>query len=176
MNNLGVIKQSDIFPELPDMEVEKGQRGGTRKAARAVLFDSDGNVGLLHVANKHYYKLPGGGIDGNEEVIEALKRECREEIGCEIEVFGEVGEITEHRNKIDLVQTSYCYLANVVGPKGEPHLEEDEREAGFTEMWVGIDEAIELVRNSEPTTYDGAFIIVRDLKFLKKAKALGKEL
>src|SRR3989344_3275304 len=113
MNNLGIIKQGDIFPDLPSGELEKPVRGGTRRAARAVLFDADGKVGLSHVANKHYYKLPGGGIDGNEEVIEALKRECREEIGCEIEVMGEVGEIVEHRDKIDLVQTSYCFLAKV---------------------------------------------------------------
>lgn len=33
-----------------------------------------------------YYLLPGGGQEKNETFIDAVKRECREEIGAEIEV------------------------------------------------------------------------------------------
>jgi ADP-ribose pyrophosphatase YjhB (NUDIX family) len=90
----------------------------TREAARAVVINNDGNIALLNVSKWNYHKLPGGGINEGEGVIAALKRECREEIGCEVEVTGEIGEIIEYRKMFNLKQTSYCYLAKVVGEKG----------------------------------------------------------
>lgn len=33
-----------------------------------------------------YYVLPGGGQDHQEDLFEALRRECMEEIGCQIEI------------------------------------------------------------------------------------------
>ena len=32
-----------------------------RQAARAVVFDTAGNISLLRVSKHHYHKLPGGG-------------------------------------------------------------------------------------------------------------------
>ena len=68
---------------------EEAAQYPVREAARAVVMDAENNVALLRVANKNYYKLPGGGIEVGEDRISALKRECLEEIGCSIEVVGE---------------------------------------------------------------------------------------
>ncbi len=38
-----------------------GSNNKERKAGRTVLSASDGKVAILHVANKGYYKIPGGG-------------------------------------------------------------------------------------------------------------------
>jgi len=52
-----------------------------RAAARAVVRDVGGAIGLLHVTNAGYYKLPGGGVESGEDLREALVRECKEELG-----------------------------------------------------------------------------------------------
>jgi ADP-ribose pyrophosphatase YjhB (NUDIX family) len=142
-----------------------------REAARAIVYDQDGNVGLLHVAQNHYHKLPGGGLEADEDAPEALKRECREELGCDVEVYGEVGQAVEYRKKHSLHQISYCYLARVVGAKGEPAFTSAESAKGFHILWLPLEQARGLLASDQPTDYAGGFIVARDLTFLEAAGA-----
>ena len=138
-----------------------------RKAARALVYDDEGNIALLHVTKHGYYKLPGGGLEGDEKVLEALKRECLEEIGCTIEVDSEVGEIVEYRTKFNVKQHSFCYRAHVIGTKGKPAFTEKELSWGFAIVWVTVEDAISLIDTSTTEDYAGKFIIERDSLFIK---------
>ena len=150
---------------------EEAQSYRIREAARAIVIDADGKVALLHVSKKNYYKLPGGGLDVGEDIMTALKRECQEEIGCDIEVFGEVGSIVEYRKIFTLKQTSYCYVAKVVGEKGMPSFMGDEIEEGFKEVWLSYKDAERALAESKATDYEGsAYIVPRDILFLKEAR------
>ncbi len=42
-----------------------------------------------------HYDLPGGGLEPNETLHEGVRRECREEIGCEVDV-GRLLLVTEY--------------------------------------------------------------------------------
>lgn len=142
-----------------------------RKAARAIVFDGDKKIGLLHVTKYNYHKLPGGGVKKEEENIQTtLKRECLEEIGCNIKISGALGSITEYRKKFALEQTSYCYLAEVIGDKRSPMFTQEEIDDGFEIKWVSLSEAIKLLENDTPDDYEGKFIQLRDLTFLKSVK------
>ncbi len=140
-----------------------------RKASRAVLFDENNLVPLLFVSKHNYHKLPGGGIDNGEDKIQALLRECLEEVGCEIQITGEVGKVIEHRTKWNIMQTSYCYLGKIIS-KGEPDFTEKELRQGFRIEWFELDDAIKTVEKDEPRNYEGKFIQQRDLAFLKTVK------
>lgn len=139
-----------------------------REASRAILFDEKGLTPLLFVKKHAYHKLPGGGIDDEESKIEALIRECLEEVGSEIEVDGEVGKIIEFRLKWNLKQISYCYYGKVIS-KGNPDFTKKELNQGFEIIWVPLETAILKVENDKPKNYEGSFIQKRDLIFLKKA-------
>ncbi len=141
-----------------------------REAARAIVFDSNKLVALLHATKTFYYKLPGGGIEKGETKEEALKRECLEEIGCNVKITGELGLTVEYRKEFNLKQISYCYIAELVGEKGVPHLEKDEAEEGFETVWVSLDEAIKKVKESKPIVLDGPYMVTRDLALLQSAK------
>jgi 8-oxo-dGTP pyrophosphatase MutT (NUDIX family) len=143
-----------------------------RQAARAVVFDDERNLALLHVSNLGYYKLPGGGLDEGESMLQALKRECLEEIGCEIEVEQEVGLIVEYREKFNLKQESYCYIAHVLGKKGVTALTPPEIAQGFKLMWVPLRDAVRLVSESNSEDYQGLFIVPRDLAFLRETERI----
>lgn len=139
-----------------------------RKAARAVVLDAHGRVALLHVTKNAYHKLPGGGIDPGEDVITALKREMREEIGCAVTDIQEIGEITEYRDEWGLTQISYFYRARLEGEVGTPAFTEEELADGFEVVWAdNINAATNLLKADEPQGYEGPLIQQRDVAILK---------
>lgn len=140
----------------------------TREAARAIVFDKAENIALLFVARENFYKLPGGGKEGNESFKEALRRECLEEIGCEIDIQHEVGRIVEYRKFYTLKQVSECFMATVRGSKGEPQLTEEEIADGFEVVWLSLPEALKRISKNEATSLEGKeYIVPRDMRFLR---------
>jgi ADP-ribose pyrophosphatase YjhB (NUDIX family) len=68
-----------------------------RNAARAVIL-RDGHLLLLRKeggGRPLQYVLPGGAQELGETLEQALRRECREEIGCEIQIGGLV-HVADH--------------------------------------------------------------------------------
>jgi 8-oxo-dGTP pyrophosphatase MutT (NUDIX family) len=157
-----------INPENVSEEEVKNYK--VREAARAVVFDENNKIALLHVSKERYYKLPGGGLEGSEDQAVALQRECKEEIGCNIEVVGEIGSIIEYRKIFNLKQTSYCYLAKVKGPKGTPDFTDDEKENGFEQVWLSYNDALKALIESKASSIEGSdYIVPRDTTFLEEA-------
>jgi len=141
-----------------------------RKAARSVALNNDNKIPLLYVSKNEYHKLPGGGIEENEDIETALKREMLEEVGANIEILKEIGVIIEYKNKSEVIQISYCYYSKIVGELCNTDFTEKEKSDGFILKWVTIDEAIELLENDKPIDYMGGFIRKRDLEFLNYFK------
>ena len=166
MKTLKIIKDSDV-----GSDISSPNKFEERRASRAIVFDSDNNIALLDASKAGYHKLPGGGIEEGEEIQQALRREMQEEIGCDITDIRELGVIEEYRNKFALHQTSYCFIAKLSGNKGTPHLEPGEIADGFMPIWLSIESAIEILEaESGIERYEGKFIRLRDLIFLKEAK------
>lgn len=158
MKLLKIIQDQDLPSDESGLKI--------REASRAILFDNQNLIPLLFVSKLKLHKLPGGGIEVGETRKQALIREIKEEAGCDIEITGEIGSIIEYRSKLNLKQTSYCYLGKIT-TKGEPKLEPDEIEEGYETKWVTLAQAINLIKNDHPTDYAGKFIVQRDLTFLK---------
>ena len=142
-----------------------------RRAARAVVIDSNGAVGLLHAKEKDYYKLPGGGLEGNEDHEQALRREVKEELGCDIELGEHLGHVLEFRDFWELEQISECYVGKVKGEKGEVTRTGHEIEEKFETIWVkDIQTALELVENSKNSSFPNVvFMSLRDAAVIKAA-------
>ena len=81
-----------------------------RKCAYAILQGKEDKVGLIEVRDEYF--LIGGGIENNEDEIEALKRETIEEAGDsikEIKKFEEVEAyyLDKERGYLKVVATIY---------------------------------------------------------------------
>ncbi len=168
MKLIKTIRDADLGMDVPEPAAYE-----ERKAARAVVFDTHGKVALLNVTRRHYHKLPGGEIEKGESIEAAVKREALEEIGCSIENLRELGIVEEYRNKLGLHQISYCFFAGVAGEKGAQRLEAEEIADGHEPVWLGIEQAIQILESeSGVENYEGKFIRVRDLAFLEAAAGL----
>lgn len=135
MKQLAIINLKKV---LPNQTKDWRLRG----AVRAVVLDKAKKIALLNVAKHNYHKLPGGGIEAGEDEITALKRECLEETGCQIEVSSEIGSILEYKDQWQVKQESFCYLAKVIGQKQQPEFTEEELVDGFKLLWVDLKTAI----------------------------------
>jgi 8-oxo-dGTP diphosphatase len=170
MERIGIITNADFgleHKELNDPEI--------RIAARAIILNQDGKMALFNKSNKNEYKLPGGGVEEGEDVEIALRRECLEETGCNIEIVKELCTIDEHRENYNFTQTSYVYVTKVVGEPGKLHLTEKEIAEGGRLIWVTPQEGYELIKdcinNLHPSIYEDVytskFVVLRDRKILE---------
>lgn len=149
---------------------EKATLFSLREAARAIVIDDMNLIALLHVKRDGYYKLPGGGIEDGEDKIIALRRECLEEIGCNIEILQEVGSTIEYWEEDNEKQISYCYIAKVIGNKGTPNLTKSEKERGLETIWLSHKKVIETLNDCHLNNWEAQYIVPRELAFLEEAK------
>ena len=148
-----------------------------REAARAIVMDDEGKIALLHAVKHNYYKLPGGGIEADEDQVKGLKRECREEIGSDIEIIGQIGKTLEYWRLTNTKQISYCYLAKLKGKKEASDFTKGEIEDGFEAVWFTYEDARRTMAETFPTNLEGrAYIVPRDTAFLEQASLKIKKL
>ncbi|KAI1171309.1 NUDIX hydrolase domain-like protein [Nemania sp. FL0916] len=141
-----------------------------RYAVRVVTLNATGHVALIHAQKDNYYKLPGGGIELDEEHMVAAAREVQEETGAVVAMRAAAGCIAtteEFRN--DLHQISYLYAADVVDASGKPELTADELVDGLTHEWIPVRQALAKMAAAEPTSELGRFIKARDIYLLGEA-------
>jgi 8-oxo-dGTP diphosphatase len=166
----------DILSTLTDTgigeEIKACKSFSLREASRAILFDKDNNIALLHATKFGFRKLPGGGIEKDEDREIALARELQEEVGCHVQIdrcFATVIEIkTHHCQK----QISHCYFAHVTGSCDSSMTEEEIHSLGLEVEWMTLDEAIEVCKKDTPDDYNAKFMGTRDLKILEEAKRI----
>jgi 8-oxo-dGTP diphosphatase len=140
-----------------------------RKSARAILLDAQGNMATQFLKTHAYHKLPGGGIETGESVEDALKREIREEVGCDCEIIRPIGMTIEYHNTPEkLLHISYCYEARVVGDIGETALEAGEIAEGQETLWLPPTEVLALMKSDVPGKHKGHFILKREISFLEE--------
>lgn len=146
-----------------------------RYGARGIVINDKGEIALFNKSNKNEYKLPGGGVEENEDLELAFKREAMEETGCEIEIIKKLGTIEEHKGKTNFKQVSHVFVAKVIKDTGKLNLTEKEAKEGAKLMWVKPSEALRLITecydnlipSETETLYMSKFIVTRDRKILE---------
>ena len=120
-----------------------------RNSAKAVIVKEDKLLAVKIQENGGtYYILPGGGQEHGENLHQALERECREELGTEIEI-GELIFVREYIGKNHELaayhahahQTEFMFLCHVHQDTFDNGSNPDKGQAG-TE-WLPIKDLLE---------------------------------
>lgn len=165
------ITDLDIGEELLKMENPR-----LRLAARGIVIREDGKIAVFNKSNKNEYKLPGGGIEGEENPEIAFKREAMEETGCEVEIIKELGTTEEYKSLNNFKQISYVYIGKVIKDTKQLHVTEKEKDEGAKLLWETPQKALELITecynnliaSKYESVYSTKFIVLRDRKILEK--------
>lgn len=141
--------------------------------ARAIVFDENQDVVLVHVGKYNYIQEPGGGIETGESFEDALRRECLEEIGVVIKDDIRPLGITETwRPSEGYRSISHGFIAFVDSYIPEPLLTEEEREENFTVMHLPVQDAIDKIKSNlesleteiiHPLIQERALIFLREV-------------
>lgn len=114
MEYFSVVKDSDIFNSVDLNESEYKPR----LTSKGIVLDEKGNIAIL--SNGEHSLFPGGGVEDGETYEQAFVRECKEEIGCDVEVSASLGRALQFRLKNKMKYEIEFFIAKVVGDKGAP--------------------------------------------------------
>ena len=170
MNLIYRVTDSDIGEKELNMENPR-----IRLASRGIVIRDDGKIAVFNKTNKNEYKLPGGGIEGNEPPEEAFFREVLEETGCKVEIIKLLGTIEEHKSLSNYKQISHVFVSKVKENTGKLNLTEKEKAEGAKLIWEYPTKALELISNCYDKItgsiyddlYETKFIVLRDRKILE---------
>lgn len=154
-----------------------------RMASRGIVINKDGKLAVMHKRLKNEYKLPGGGVEDDEQKEATFQREVLEETGCHVEIINYLGTIEEERSQKNFKQISYVYVAKVTEDTNSFHLTKKEEEEQMELVWLDLEEAIDKVSNCyrylKPSNYGDIyytqFAVARDRKILECYKEMKKE-
>ena len=142
----------------PDVKTLDHKSMFTRLTARGIAMQGD-TILLLYTERYEDYSLPGGGLDLNEDKVEGMMRELKEETGAldikNIKPFGIYEEYRPwHKPEFDIVHMeSYCFVCTIDAELGETRFEDYEIKNGMKPVWMNIHEAIahneETIANSD---------------------------
>lgn len=143
-----------------------------RNSARCINF-KNGLVAMVYSAKYDYYKFPGGGIEKDESLEQAMIRETKEETGLvvipeTVKEYGYVHRIqkSDRDNEDYFVQDNFYFICDVEETVRSQCLDDYEEEEKFTLVYVEPDKAIHANRSVNHGPQDQR-MIEREAKVLE---------
>ena len=171
------------------IEPEQMHNPVVRLAARGIIINNDGKIGVMNKRVKNEFKLIGGGLEGAENFEEGFKRECLEEAGCEVDITKKLGYTVETKTchvenseQKGWQQLSLVVVAQTKNAQQELNLSRKEKDEDAVFLWLDPDEALkkmkgcinELRDSKYRNVYMSRFMVLRDIKIVEAYKALSQ--
>ena len=189
-NNLGICdevwhgairrdrdKEKELDICLQDYEWPYEYTDHDRNIVRAIVYDDEGYFYFVRAdrdddfGKATFIETSGGGVEEGEDLISAIKRELKEELGAEVEVIRKIGTVSDYYNLIHRHNINNYYLCRALS-FGDKHLMKDEIEYFHLKtLKLSYEEALaEYEKNRESKI--GRLIANREVPVLIKAKEM----
>ena len=115
-----------------------------RTACRGIV-KKDGKYLVTRLKVNDIHMLPGGGVEENETLEEACKREVQEETGVIVKVLKETVRITEYF--IDSIWTNVYFMCEYI-EQSTNNLTDEEVDLGLETLWLTELELMDIFENN----------------------------
>ena len=166
-----------IYLELTDTEWPYEYTDHDRNIVRAIVFDDEGYFYFVRADRDDDFgkafiiETSGGGVEADEDLDEAIRRELREELGVEVEVVTRIGVVCDYYNLIHRHNINNYFLCRIKS-FGEKSLTDDEANYfHLSTLKLSYDEALEEYEKNRDSKL-GRIIRNRELPVLLKAKEI----
>ncbi len=173
MNYIISLTDKDIFP---NKEISQASDWSERKTVKIIIQNKDGKIAMVTNPIHNFFLLPGGGIDGDEDVFTSADRESREEALCSIVNPVKFGVTEEWRARDKKHYETFGVFAHEGVANTADTRTEDEKKNNLTVAWFSPEEAWkklsgqeELLKAGKVEFYNMGFNIVRDHILFKTA-------
>lgn len=151
-----------------------------RKIARAIVYDKKGNFYFVRAERDDDFgkatliETAGGGVEKGEDLITAIKRELKEELGVQVDIMCKIGVVSDYYNLIHRHNMNNYFLCQIIA-FGEKNLTVDEIESfHLSTLKLTYDEAVREYKNGTNTKL-GRLIANRELPVLNRANEIIKK-
>lgn len=171
------VPTNELLIELQDTEWPFEYTDHDRRIARAIVFDEEGYYYFVRAERNDDFgratliETSGGGVEAEEDMDSAIKRELKEELGAEVRVVCKIGVVSDCYNLIHRHNLNNYFLCKVVS-FGEKHLTQDEiKDFHLSTLKLTYEEAVAEYEKRRETRL-GRLIANRELPILKKAREI----
>lgn len=168
---------SQLFLHLQDDQWPLEYIDNDRQTARAIVFDDCGNFYFVGIdrdddfGNCAYIETAGGGVEIGEDLLTAVEREAKEELGARVEVLCKIGVVEDYYNLIHRHNINNYFLCKAVS-FGDKNLTQDEMERWhLSTVKLTFEQAINEYEKSSSTRL-GSLVAKREMPVLKQAKII----
>ncbi len=165
---------NELYLELKDTEWPFTYTDHDREIVRAIVFDDEGWFYFTRITRDDHFgkatliETSGGGVEKGEDLLAAIHRELREELGAEVEVLCPIGTVSDYYNLIHRHNVNHYYLCRALS-FGDRHLMPDEiRDFHLSTLRLTYEEA-EAEYRRRACTPIGRLIAARELPILRRA-------
>ena len=166
--------------ELKDNEWPFEYTDHDRPIVRAIVFDDEGYYYFVRAERDDDFgratliETAGGGVEAGEDLVTAIRRELKEELGVEVEVLEKIGLVSDYYNLIHRHNLNNYFLCKVVS-FGDKHMTQDEIETfHLSTLKLTYEEAeAEYIKRRDSKL--GRLVGNREMPILKRAGELVRQ-
>ena len=169
--------EKELFINLQDDQWEFDYIDHDRTIVRAIVFDEKDKFYFVRAVRDDDFgkatliETSGGGVEENEELLDAIKRELKEELGVEVDVVCKIGVVSDYYNLIHRHNINNYFLCKVKSFGDKNLTKEEMDDFHLSTLRLSYEEACkeyEYRANSKL----GKLISNRELPILHRAKEI----
>ena len=169
--------EKELFINLQDDQWEFDYIDHDRTVVRAIVFDEEDKFYFVKAVRDDDFgkatliETSGGGVEENEELLDAIKRELKEELGVEVDVICKIGVVSDYYNLIHRHNINNYFLCKVKSFGDKNLTKEEMDDFHLSTLRLSYEEACKEYEYRANTKL-GKLISNRELPILYRAKEI----